>query len=581
MQYKQTLAVLLILCFPVLLFSQPTTYLPQGASENILLERMEIKAGTDSVLNFSKTKPYSRKQVVPVIENYYMLGSVSQSLQEPLILVDSTGRRTNEAATRMTNIDVYNAQLALMKSSDWTTQTFSSKKPFLKHFYKTPANAYEVKAKDFHLILNPVFQYIVGKERNNSEHIFLNTRGITLRGSIANRIAFTAYATDNQERDPQYVKDFVTERQAVPGVGYYKDFKVTGYDYFDARGTITLNAAKYIDITFGYDKNFIGNGYRSLFLSDFANNAVFLKLATRIWKLNYQNLFMELVNAHYGFGNRGIDDYLPKKYAAIHHLDMGLTKWLNVGLFEAIVFGRSDHFELGYLNPVIFYRSAEQQNGSVDNALVGLDAKANVAHRFQFYGQLLLDEFKLAELKKKWWGNKFGFQAGAKYIDAFGIANLDLQAEWNRIRPFTYSHTDSVASYTHDNLPLAHPLGANFNEVLGSLRYQFAPRWTFLLKALLYKQGKDTSITSYGSNIFLPNRLPYRVQDYGYEVGSGALTKVAYGSFLLSYEWKPNLYLEGSAMFRRQTAYANKPLQNTAVIYLGIRWNMHRRDYEF
>jgi hypothetical protein len=75
---------------------------------------------------------------------------------------------------------------------------------------------------------------------------------------------------------------------------------------------------------------------------------------------------------------------------------------------EGIVFGRQNQFEFGYLNPVIFYRSAEQQNGSADNALAGLDIKANVARKFQFYGQLMLDELKISELRKQWWANKFG-----------------------------------------------------------------------------------------------------------------------------------------------------------------------------
>jgi hypothetical protein len=284
------------------------------------------------------------------------------------------------------------------------------------------------------------------------------------------------------------------------------------------------------------------------------------------------------VHAHPRFGG---DQYLNKKYAAIHHLDLAVTKWLNVGLFEAIVFGRENRFEFGYLNPVIFYRSAEQQNGSFDNAMTGLDFKANAAKKFQFYGQLLLDEFKLSELNKKWWANKFGLQLGGKYIDAFGVQNLDLQVEWNRVRPFTYSHYDSVANYTHDNQPLAHPLGANFNEVLGNLRYQFTPKWLLQARTILYKQGKDIGAENFGSNIFLPNRIPFRTREYGYELGSGALARVGYTSFLLSYELKPNLFLEGNAVYRTQDAYANVAAKNTFIIYAGIRWNMHRREFEF
>jgi len=41
---------------------------------------------------------------------------------------------------------------------------------------------------------------------------------------------------------------------------------------------------------------------------------------------------------------------------------------------------------------------------------------------------------------------KVGAQAGLKYINAFGLDHLDLQAEYNSIRPYTYSFRDSSAS---------------------------------------------------------------------------------------------------------------------------------------
>jgi hypothetical protein len=247
-------------------------------------------------------------------------------------------------------------------------------------------------------------------------------------------------------------------------------------------------------------------------------------------------------------------------------------------------FGRNDHFEFGYLNPVIFYRSIEQQNGSFDNSLFGLDAKANVAKRFQFYGQFVLDEFLLSELKKNrgWWANKLGFQAGAKYIDAFNIKNLDLQIEHNRVRPFTYSHRDSVANYSHYNQPLAHPLGANFKELIGIARYQPGTKWLVQLKLIGYTQGMDSSSESFGSNILLPNVLPFRRKDFGFSIGSGQLTKVFLASFLLSYEIRENLFLEISALARNlKTTTPPVITQNTTVVSFGVRWNMHRREFEF
>ncbi|MBL7747475.1 MAG: hypothetical protein JNM19_08635, partial [Chitinophagaceae bacterium] len=194
------------------------------------------------------------------------------------------------------------------------------------------------------------------------------------------------------------------------------------------------------------------------------------------------------------------------------------------------------------------------------------------------------DEFNLTEIKagNGWWANKFSMQLGAKYIDAFGISNLDLQLEHNRARPFTYSHNDSVANYTHYNQPLAHPLGANFSEVIGIARYQPAPKWMAVGKLIYYTQGRDSSALSYGSNIFYPNIPPFRQGDYGYEIGSGWKTNVLLASLLVSYEWRENFFFEFSALYRKQdTKTAPITSTNSSVITLGLRWNMQRRDFDF
>ena len=204
-------------------------------------------------------------------------------------------------------------------------------------------------------------------------------------------------------------------------------------------------------------------------------------------------------------------------------------------------------------------------------------------HAVQFYGQLLLDEFVLAEIKRNRgsWVNKWGIQAGAKYIDALGIKNLDLQIETNRVRPFTYSHSDSVSNYTHYNQPLAHPLGANFQEFIAIARYQPAPKWSLQAKLFFWKQGIDSSNTvSYGSNIFLP--YTFRNMDFGFHVGEQVFqAKTFIASFLLSYELKQNLFIDVLAFFRKYDVAAMSLSSKTSVISVGVRLNMNRREFEF
>jgi hypothetical protein len=573
MQIIKSLTKLFIFICPVFATAQ-STYLNPGSKDIHFVERLEIKQQTNTDLNFSTLRPFNRKAIVRQAE---FLDSAR------LGYADSTGVDKYKEWTDLdlTPVDEYNLHSFLMNNTEWVTgprEDFMSRKPILKSFYKTKTNFLEVNNKDLFLALNPVLQFQQGFESGYNKSIFLNSRGVSVRGLIGKKVGFSAFITENQERGPQFYQQQVTKFKAVPGVGFYKPFKTNGYDYFDARGYITFAAVKnYIDIQFGYDKNFIGNGYRSLFLSDWGNSNLFLKINTKIWKFNYQNLFMELMPQ---FKKSG-DTLLDRKYAAMHHLSMNVTKWLNVGLFEGVIFGRKNRFDFQYLNPIIFYRHIEGTVGSPDNAVAGIDFKANVAHRVQLYGQLLLDEFILSEVKNNptSWVNKWGIQAGLKYIDAFGIRNLDVQIETNRVRPFTYSHNDTIANYTHYNQPLAHPLGANFQEVLAIVNFQPTPKWYITAKAIYYYQGLDSAGKNFGSNPF--KNYVTRSGNAGFNIGSGNRATVLNSIVQVSYEWKENLYLDLSFQYRNYKLSSVAGQTNTSVLTAGVRLNMFKRDHDF
>jgi hypothetical protein len=129
---------------------------------------------------------------------------------------------------------------------------------------------------------------------------------------------------------------------------------------------------------------------------------------------------------------------------------------------------------------------------------------------------------------------------------------------------------------------MAHPLGANFSEFIGLARYQPAPKWLAVAKLIYYQQGRDSNNISYGSNIIYPNVAPYRNNDFGYSIGSGWKTNVLYANFLLSYEFRENLFLELNAVYRKQeTTTAPITSANTSVVSFGVRWNMHRREFDY
>ena len=593
MQIIKCFFKLVVFIFPAVAVGQ-STYLPQGDKAYHFIDRLEIKQQTNTDLNFSVTKPYNRKFIVRQAE---FLDSARQGYHDSATGMDKFKEWTD---LDLSEVDEYNLKSLLMNNSEWVSgskEGFKSVKPLVGSLYGTKPNMLEINKKDLFLVVNPMLQVYQAVEPGYNQSIFMNSRGITARGLIANKIGFSTTITDNQERGPQFFQKYVFRDAAngldsvivVPGVGFAKRFKSTGVDYFDARGYLTFNAAKYIDIQFGYDKNFIGDGYRSMFLSDWGNSYLFLKLNTKIWKFNYQNLFMELMPT---FNKQQGDVLLDRKYAAMHHLSINLTKSLNVGLFEGVIFGRKNHFDFQYLNPIIFYRHIEGTVGSPDNAVAGFDFKANALHHLQFYGQFLLDEFVLTKIRenKGWWGNKWAMQAGVKYVDAFGVPNLDLQFESNRVRPFTYAHYNEVSSYTHYNQPLAHPLGANFQEFVGIVNYQPAPRWYINAKAIYYYQGLDSlNGRNFGSNPFvldtanrtLGNVPGGTVVDDGYHIGSGRKAVCLNGSLQISYELRENLYFDLSMQYRNYKIVNESGQSNTTIVTAGIRLNLHRREYDF
>ncbi|MBZ0098420.1 MAG: hypothetical protein K8F30_05015, partial [Taibaiella sp.] len=379
-------------------------------------------------------------------------------------------------------------------SGEWAEESagaFVSKRPIFNTFYKTQPDFIYVNNDKLFLSVNPVISAIGIHEQNNPDNLlFTSGRGVEARGRIADKVGFYTFFTDNQEQVPLHVGRWSDSFQAVPGADYYKITGPNSYDYLQARGYIDFALVKdHINVTFGYDKHFIGDGMRSLFLSDFSSGATFLRLNTKVWKLNYQNLYLELRPQY----TRGPDTRLARKYATMHHLSINATKWLNIGIFEAVVFNRMDRYEFGYLNPIILYRQTERMMGSPDNVLIGLNFKAIALKHIQLYGQFILDEFTFKELTagNGYWANKFGVQLGGKYFDAFTLKNLDLQGEINFVRPYMYSHYDSYANYSHYNQPLAHPLGAGFFELLGAIRYQPVKNFYISARAMYYQHSTD------------------------------------------------------------------------------------------
>lgn len=480
-----------------------------------------------------------------------------------------------EARWLVNNRDSSDSYREAMRSYyDWSVE---SKKPILKYFYRHPAYLYSVNTERFQMGINPLFNLEVGKEHGIEGLKFVNTRGAEVRGLIGNRIGFYSQITENQAYYPEYIRAIMDGNgRIMPGEGIAKPFKANSVDYLSAHGYVTVRPIPELSIQFGQDKNFWGHGFRSLELSDVGKDYLFLKLDTRVWKLRYTNLFAELVDSD----NQFRENYLYRKYLIAHHLSADITPSLNIGLFESVVHGRQNDstkatMEWYYFNPVIFYRAVEFGLGSPDNVLIGLDWRWNLFHTVQWYGQVVFDEFKFNELVKGtgWWANKFGVQSGLKYVDMFGVKNLDAQFEFNAVRPYMYTHYNTHNNYTAYLQPLAHPYGANFYEWLVILRARPCDNLLLSLHLISTTYGQSGTWTgNVGQDIFVSSDT--RRMDYGNKIAQGIKMRNIWSRAQASWMFKSGLYLDGYLLYLQSKEIASGGLDNQVYIGLAFRMNL-------
>ncbi|WP_456315509.1 hypothetical protein [Pseudomonas shirazensis] len=458
-------------------------------------------------------------------------------------------------------------------------------------------NLVQIEGEDYWLTLNPVFDLQVGKASDTDPTTYVNTRALNFRGGLGKQINFTTTIFESQGRFAGYYNNYAETLKPsggnpaiIPGMGIAKRFKTDAYDFPLAEANITYAPSKFFDLQLGYGRNFIGDGYRSLLESDGASPYPYFKINTTFWKIKYTNTYMWLKDVR---PDVTVDKTYASKYMANHYLSWNVSNKLNMGFFESVVWTDTNNrgFDVNFVNPIIFYRSVEFASSSRSgNALLGMSAKYKWSNDVNLYGQLLIDEFSFGDVKggDNSWKNKFGYQLGAKYFNAFKVKDLLLQLEYNHVRPYVYSHSAVITNYGHNNQSLGHQWGGNFEELVAIGRYHKG-RLFADAKFTVGKRGLDFDTTAdsfnYGGNIYksYDEKRPY---DSGVKVGQGNKTNIFIADVQAGYLINPmtNLKFFGSFIHRnfdptQETATTFK--QNTTWFTIGLRSDLFNWYFDY
>lgn len=457
-------------------------------------------------------------------------------------------------------------------------------------------NMVQIQGQDYWFTLNPVFDVQLGKSiEKKPQNTYQNTRAIQLQGGLGHNLNFTTTIYESQARFADYYNQLSQSLKpaggnpaVVPGLGIVKEFGTNSFDMPSADAHLNFVPSKFMDFQLGYGRNFIGDGYRSLLEGDGSNPYPFFKINTKFWKIKYTNTYMWLKDVR---NETLIDKAYSTKYMANHFLSWNVSNRLNLGFFESVVWSNTNGrgFDINFANPIVFYRTVEFASSSkAGNALLGFTAKYKYNNNIHLYSQFLIDEFSFSEIKaaRKSWKNKWGYQLGAKYYNAFNINNLTLQLEYNHVRPYVYSHLDPLTNYGNTNLSMGHQWGGNFEELVAIARYHQG-RWFANGQLTIGKRGMDfdTSNTNYGSNIYLSyqSNRPY---NEGVTVGQGNKTTLAIAQLQAGYLINPatNIKLFGHLVYRNFN-----PLQDNSAAFkdttiwftFGIRSDIFNMYFDY
>lgn len=418
---------------------------------------------------------------------------------------------------------------------------------------------------------NPIVE-IFPQYGTKSAQIFSNYKlGASFTAAIGDKIGFSIKGFYGLHSFSPEIARQIDSLKTIPHFGNY--LKKTGetYHYLPISAYAIYMPSKFFNFELGVGQHFFGDGHRSLFLSDNSSAFPYLKTTVNIWKIKYLWMFGVLTDQN----PETESDNFRSKFLITHYLSYYATPWLKLNFFESIIANPVDsvgisYINPGYFNPVIFLRPVEFSGGSADNAFIGLGFNIKFFKKYQLYGQFVADEFVLAEMKSNagWWGNKFGFQAGLKIFNFFGIENLFARLEYNQVRPYTYSYYNSFGNYGNHFQPLAHPLGANFSEYIAESHYHHK-RFSIYGKLMFARAGMDFDSQSYGQDIYRANIL--RIDDYGNYQGQGYQAKFV--NFYINSGWiiNPKSLLSVFITFHYQHSNTYQYMTNENFISFGIK----------
>lgn len=452
-------------------------------------------------------------------------------------------------------------------------------------------NLFEKKGEDFYFDVNPLFYLEYGRDlaNDNSMKFFKNGRGVIVNGHLTEKVSFSTSFMENQMYLPTYLRNYSDaissqyfngavlrpESPIVPGQGRVKRYGTLNrqYDFAYAQGYVSYSPTSTMNFQFGNGKLFVGDGYRSVLLSDNSFSFPHLRFTG-----SFLNGRMQYTVVHAALQNMirmrefsSPEGLFEKKAASFMYLSFQVNKKLQLGLFEGAMHRRhSDDQKLlpvdvFNLQPLIglnlIRRGFLNENG---NVLLGANFKYKPFRKSYFYGQLATDDPS---------NGRWAYQIGAKWFDAFKTKNLFFQLEIDHTAKAFYTGLSGRVNYAHYNQPLALTGGGGTFETIFRGYYR-TDDYFYEIRFHYQTYRSYSGPNQVGKDVFLPSDA------YSDPSITSAMAHLFYRDISFGYILNPlyNMHLL-IGWFHRDLRSVEAPYK-TSYLYIGFRTSLSNFYYD-
>ncbi|MCL5031103.1 MAG: hypothetical protein M1480_19020 [Bacteroidetes bacterium] len=414
---------------------------------------------------------------------------------------------------------------------------------------------YNYKDSTISFFIDPILEgkYIYSSSyKNNSSLLSI---GGTIRGSYDNWFGFYLQGTDGSVTGSRDVAE-IDKR-----VEQSYTFNQTKINFFDeTKGYLRLQKG-IVDLQMGRERVLWGNGYiNRTILSDNPQMFDFIRFDIAYKKFSYNFLHGWLVQkpiVQHIDSLIGDVKFKSSKYVAISRLGYQANNSLSFGITQMIIY--SDRpFELAYLNPFLFWESAQRSLNDLDNSFLAFDGRYLITNGLEVSSSIIFDDINFSYLFQGEWArsnNGEEWQAGAMITSPLIPDDMVIKLEYMQARPYIFSHPGigEALTYTNNGYLLGSDLQPNSTRFSTDISYRISARslinisYSHTLHGNNIYDANGNLIENFGGSEF--NNFSFYASDYAYlldgirelydDLNLNIQYEFAYGYYLnLNYEYR-------------------------------------------